>query len=216
MALKLYSYWRSSSAYRVRIALQLKGLDHEILPVHLVREGGEQHQPTYRALNPAGKVPLLVDGDFRLSQSLAIFEYLEQTHPRPALLPDAAQDRARVWAACLQIACDIQPLQNLAVLQHLSGPLGHPESIKAEWSRHWIGNGLLALEAMLKDYAGDCCFGNTPSYADCCLVPQMYNAERFAVDLSAMPTLVRIARSLRQRPEFLAAHPDQQVDAQPA
>ena len=212
--LKLYSYWRSSSAYRVRIALNLKALPHQIVPVHLVRDGGEQHLPAYRAMNPAGKVPLLVDGEFQLNQSLAIFDYLEQRNPTPALLPADLQARARVWAACQQIACDIQPLQNLSVLQHLSGSLGLPEAAKGDWCQHWIGQGLLALEAMLAPVAGDCCFGDQLSYADCCLVPQMYNAERFAVNLTAMPTLLRVTTSLRKRPEFLAAHPDAQVDAQ--
>ena len=212
--LKLYSYWRSSSAYRVRIALNLKGVAHEVLPVHLVRDGGEQHSPEYRALNPQGLVPLLVDDDLQLSQSLAIFDYLEQRHPTPRLLPTEAGARAKVWSACQVIACEIQPLQNLRVLQHLTGPMGLDETAKTDWARHWITQGLQAFERGIASTAKSCCFGDQPSYADCCLVPQMYNAERFNCDLAAMPTLVRITKSLRERDAFANAHPDSQVDAQ--
>ena len=211
--MKLYSYWRSSSAYRVRIALNLKALPYELVPVHLVQDGGEQHQIEYRNLNPAGLVPLLVDDGLHLSQSLAIFDYLESKAPAPALLPSGPAQRARAWSLCADIACEIQPLQNLRVLQYLTRELGHSEDDKTRWARHWINHGLIALEQRLSECAGDFALGEQPSYVDCCLVPQMYNAERFDCELSRMPTLVRLTDSLRKIPEFVAAHPDQQPDA---
>ncbi|MER2554792.1 MAG: maleylacetoacetate isomerase, partial [Thauera sp.] len=193
--MKLHTYFRSSAAYRVRIALNLKGVDYEAVPVHLVRGGGEHRQPAYLGLNPAGLVPALEDQGQVLTQSLAIIEYLEETHPQPALLPAAPLDRARVRAIAQAIACDIHPVNNLRVLQYLTRELGADEVQKSAWYRHWIGVGLQAVEAML---AGDArsaafCHGDTPGVADCCLVPQVFNARRFGCDLSAMPTVLRIA-----------------------
>ena len=211
--MKLYSYWRSSSAYRVRIALNLKGIAHEIVPVHLVRDGGEQHAPAYRALNPHGLVPLLVDGEARISQSMAILDYLERRAPEPALLPGDGAARAQRLSACYTIACETQPLQNLRVLRHLTGPLGHDEAEKAAWARHWIEAGLRVFEQQVAAQAGACCFGDAPGWADCLLVPQMYNAERFGCALDDCPTIRRVTDHLRTLPAVAAAHPDRQPDA---
>lgn len=212
--LKLYGYWRSSASYRVRIALNLKALAYETIPVHLVKDGGQQHQAAYRALNPEGRVPLLVDGDFKLGQSLAIFGYLEAQHPTPALLPQDARLRARIWQFCEAINADVQPLQNLAVLNYLSGPLAVSDAKKAEWIRHWIDRGLSALEHEIADLPERAAlFGDTPSYADCCLVPQVFAARRFGATLANYPRLIATADRLQLLPAFAAAHPDQQADA---
>ena len=212
--LKLYSYWRSSSAYRVRIALKLKLIDYDLIPVHLVRDGGEQHRPEYHALNPQEMVPLLVDGDFRLGQSLAIFHYLEALAPFPALVPEDAQDAARMWWLCEAIACEIQPLQNTRVLQHLGGPLGLDEPRRLTWLQHWIGRGLEALEALQAERpATPYCCGDTPTYADCCLVPQLYAARRYQVELARFPCLAAIDARCAEHPAFIEAHPDRQADA---
>ena len=211
--LRLYSFWRSSASYRVRIALNLKGLEYEYAPVHLTKDGGEQNQPAYRALNPQGRVPLLVHGDFRLAQSLAILDYLESLRPDPALLPADPQPRARVLAFCHAIASDIQPLQNTGPVKYLGDQFGADEARKAGWIRHWIQRGLEALE---QERAGapdsTCVFGDAPTWADCVLVPQMYNAERWGCDLTQFPRLHGIAQRLRQLPAFAAAHPDRQPD----
>ncbi len=212
--LKLYSYWRSSASYRVRIALNLKGLAHEIIPVHLVRGGGEQHQPDYLALNPEGRVPLLVDGDFKLGQSLAILGYLESQHPAPALLPDDPRQRARVWQFCEAINADMQPLHNIAPLGYLTHTLSVSEDQKLAWIRHWIDRGMSALEqeiAPLPERAF--LFGDSPTVADCCLVPQLYAARRFGADAQQFPRLLATGERLEKLPAFAAAHPDQQPDA---
>lgn len=212
--LKLYAYWRSSASYRVRIALHLKDLAFETIPVHLVKAGGEQHQAAYRALNPEGRVPLLVDGDFKLGQSLAIFGYLESQYPEPALLPVAAKERARIWQFCEAINADIQPLQNLGPLGYLTGTLGLSEEQKLTWIRHWIDRGLIALEQEIADLPERAAvFGDTPSYADCCLVPQMYAARRFGATLSNYPRLTALSERLEALPAFVAAHPERQPDA---
>jgi len=212
--LKLYAYWRSSASYRVRIALHLKGLAFETIPVHLVKNGGEQHAAAYRALNPEGRVPLLVDGDFKLGQSLAIFRYLEDTHPTPALLPQDVQLRARAWQFCEAINADIQPLQNLGPLGYLTGTLGVSEEQKTAWARHWIDRGLTALEHEITDLPERLgVFGDTPGFADCCLVPQLYAARRFGGALAQYPRLVAISERLEQLPAFGAAHPEKQPDA---
>ncbi len=212
--LKLYSYWRSSASYRVRIALNLKGLAYETIPVHLVKDGGQQHQPAYRALNPQGRVPLLVDGDFKLGQSLAIFGYMESQHPEPALLPADPKQRARVWQFCEAINADMQPLHNLGPLGYISREFGISEEQKLAWIRHWIDRGLSALEQDIADLPERAfVFGDTPSYADCCLVPQMYAARRFGGDLAKYPRLAVLSTRLEQRPAFVAAHPEQQPDA---
>lgn len=212
--LKLYSYWRSSASYRVRLALNLKGLAYEVTPVHLVKDGGQQHAPAYKALNPEGRVPLLVDGEFKLGQSLAIFHYLEAKHPTPALLPTDLQLRARALQFCEAINADIQPLQNLGPLGYLTNTLGVSEEQKLAWIRHWINRGLSALEqemAGLPERAA--LFGDTPGYADCCLVPQMYAARRFGADLTLFPRLADTSTRLELLPTFAAAHPERQVDA---
>lgn len=214
--MRLHTYFRSSAAYRVRIALNLKGLDYEAVPVHLVRGGGEHRQPAYLGLNPAGLVPALEDQGQVLTQSLAIVEYLEETHPQPALLPAAALDRARVRAIAQAIACDIHPVNNLRVLQYLTRELGVSEEQKNAWYRHWIGVGLRAVEAMLAGDArtGAFCHGDTPGLADCCLVPQVFNARRFGCELSAMPTVLRIADHCAGLEAFRRAAPEAQLDAE--
>ena len=214
--MKLHTYFRSSAAYRVRIALNLKGLDYEAVPVHLVRGGGEHRQPAYLGLNPAGLVPALEDQGQVLTQSLAIVEYLEETHPQPALLPAAALDRARVRAIAQAIACDIHPVNNLRVLQYLTRELGASEEQKNAWYRHWVGVGMQAVEAMLAGDArtGAFCHGDTPGLADCCLVPQVFNARRFGCDLSSMPTVRRIADTCVGLEAFGRAAPEAQPDAE--
>ena len=214
--MRLHTYFRSSAAYRVRIALNLKGLDYEAVPVHLVRGGGEHRQPAYLGLNPAGLVPALEDQGQVLTQSLAIVEYLEETHPQPALLPAAALDRARVRAIAQAIACDIHPVNNLRVLQYLTRELGASEEQKNAWYRHWIGVGMQAVEAMLAGDArtGAFCHGDTPGLADCCLVPQVFNARRFGCELSAMPTVLRIADHCAGLEAFRRAAPEAQPDAE--
>lgn len=210
--MQLYSYFRSSAAYRVRIALQLKGLAFDTIPVHLLRNGGEQHGADYRALNPSELVPTLVDDDLTLGQSVAIMEYLEEAYPTPALLPEDRTQRARVRAVVQTIACDIHPLNNLRVLQYLENTLQQDEATRATWYRHWVSRGLEALEALLAPSSGDFCFGQQPTLADCCLVPQMANARRFNTPLDAYPTLVRIDAHCRSLNAFAAAAPENQPD----
>jgi maleylpyruvate isomerase len=214
--LKLYSYFRSSAAYRVRIALNLKQLPYEYIGVHLLRSGGEQLSETYRALNPDALVPTLVDGDAVLQQSLAIVEYLEETHPAPPLMPSAPADRAYVRAIALQIACEIHPLDNLRVLKYLKHELGVDEDAKNAWYKHWVEQGFASLEARLsKDPRTGCCAsGDTPTLADICLVPQVFNARRFGVDLAPYPTIRRIDEHLGTLEAFAAAAPDRQPDAE--
>ena len=214
-ALRLYSYWRSSAAYRVRIGLNLKGLAYEIAPVHLVRDGGQQHSAAYRELNPQGLVPLLCHGQRRLSQSLAVLEYLDEVWPQPALLPSTARERHRVRALALLVACDVHPLNNLRVLQYLEHEWSVPKPERDEWVRHWIAGGVDAMEAMLADHpsTGVFCEGNVPSLADCCLVPQVYNARRFGIDMDAYPTIRRIEAACLELPAFDAAGPERQPDA---
>lgn len=213
--LQLYSYWRSSAAYRVRIGLNLKGLKHEIIPVHLVREGGEQHSPQFREINPQHLVPVLQHGHRQLRQSLAILEYLDEVWPQPALLPSTARERQRVRTLALLVACDIHPLNNLRVLQYFEHEWNVPQPERDGWVRHWITEGLAAAEAMLADHpsTGDYAEGNAPGLADCCLVPQIYNARRFGVDMDAYPTLRRIDAACLALPSFDAARPERQPDA---
>jgi maleylacetoacetate isomerase/maleylpyruvate isomerase len=212
--MKLYTYFRSTAAYRVRIALNLKGLPYEAAPVHLLRS--EENDPAYRALSPLGTVPaLLTDEGDALTQSLAIIEYLEETHPQPPLLPADALGRARVRALALTIACDIHPLNNLRVLKYLTGTLGASEEEKMTWYRHWLADGMMAVERLLAGHpaTGDFCHGDAPTLADCCLVPQVFNARRFDCPLDAMPTIRRIAEACEQLPAFVAAAPHNQPDA---
>ncbi len=215
--MKLYSYFRSSAAYRVRIALNLKGLACDIVPVHLLKDGGQQLQPEYRRLNPEALVPSLQleDGEV-LTQSLAIIEYLEETHPAPALLPSNPLDRAWVRRIALAIACDIHPINNLRVLRYLVGEMKLSEDDKNRWYRHWVEQGLAAVEQSLANdpRTGRFCLGDTPGLADCFLVPQIANAQRMQCDLSGMPTLVRINDACLALEAFAAASPARQPDAE--
>jgi maleylacetoacetate isomerase len=210
--LTLYSTWRSSAAYRVRIALSIKGVKYEYVPVNLVK--GEQNEAAYQALNPQGRVPLLVDGDFRLAQSMAILDYVEALHPRPPLVPQDPQLRARMMAFCMAIVADIHPLQNMGPVKYLGEHYGADDARKAAWMRHWIQRGLEILErerAGVPDSA--CVLGDAPTWADCVLVPQVYNAERWGCDVGKFPLLYALAQRLRARPDFAPAHPDRQPDA---
>ena len=218
--LQLYSYFRSSAAYRLRIALHLKGLAFDTVPVHLLKGGGEQLQSAYRAINPAALVPALnIDADndgTTLTQSLAIMEYLDETHPQPPLLPADALGRARVRALALTVACDIHPLNNLRVLNYLTGTLQATDAQRTAWIHHWMALGLEAIEAQLARDAqtGLRCHGDTPQLADCCLVPQVFNARRFGLDLAPYPTVRRIAEHCEGLAPFQAAHPACQPDAE--
>ena len=186
MALQLYSYWRSSASYRVRIALNVKGLDYQLMPVHLVRDGGHQHSEAYSGLNPANLVPTLVDDDedIILNQSLAICEYLDEKYPdTPRLLPGHALERARVRTVALDIACDVQPIANLRVLNYLSDEYGVDQAGKATWAKHWINKSFATVEKRLRNTAADYCFGFDVTLADVCQMPQVFNANRFGVDM---------------------------------
>ncbi|MCD1586144.1 maleylacetoacetate isomerase [Halomonas sp. ATBC28] len=210
----LYGYFRSSAAYRVRIALNLKGLDYDQIPVNLVK--GEQRGDDHLMRNPQGLVPSLVlDDSSVINQSLAICEYLDEVHPEPALLPINALERARVRALAQSVACEIHPLNNLRVLKYLVREMGADEAAKLAWYHHWIAEGFTALEATLSNApsSGDFCHGDTPTLADICLIPQVYNAERFECDLSAYPTIQRIAANCRSLPAFEKAAPEVQPDA---
>jgi maleylacetoacetate isomerase len=211
----LFSYWRSSAAYCVRIGLNLKGLAYDIMPVHLLRDGGEQHAEAFREANPQGLVPVLQHGQRMLRQSMAILEYLDEMWPEPPLLPATARDRQRVRALSQAVACDIHPLNNLRVLQYFEREWGVPQAERDGWVRHWMEDGFAALEAMLYHHpsTGRFCDGDTPTMADCCLVPQAYNARRFGIDLGAYPTIERIEQACLALPEFDAARPENQPDA---
>lgn len=203
---RLFDYFRSSASYRVRIALNLKGVDYESVPVNLV-EGGQKGDD-YRAVNPQALVPALEIDGRTFVQSLAIIEYLEATHPEPALVPADPADAAHVRALALVVACDVHPLNNLRVLKYLSGPLGQPQEARDDWYRHWVSEGLAALEAMAAPSAGRFLFGDSPTLADICLVPQLFNARRFDVKLGEYPTLVRADSEANRIEAFAAAHPD--------
>ena len=211
--MKLYTYFRSSAAYRVRIALNLKGLDYEAIPIHLTKDGGRQHSAEFRAVNPHGRVPALVlDGGAVLTQSLAIIDYLEETHPEPALLPTDPVRRAEVRAFAQVIACDIHPLNNLISLQYLRRELKHDQGAIDAWYHHWIHAGFRTLEATIRP--GPYCFGRDVTLADVCLVPQMYNARRLKVPLEKYPKLVETETALLRLSAFDAARPENQPDAE--
>ena len=212
--MKLYGYWRSSSTYRVRIACELKGLAVESVPIHLVRDVGEQHAEAFRKLNPQGLVPVLVDGAAVLSQSLAIIEYLDETQDGPRLLPDDTLGRARVRSMAMLVAAEIQPLNNLGVLQFLKHEMGADDAARDSWYLHWIARGFGALEARLSESAtGDFCHGDAPGLVDCFLVPQVYNALRYQCSMDDYPRLHAIHARCQTLPEFQRAAPEAQADA---
>ena len=215
-SLRLYGYWRSSAAYRVRIGLNLKGLAYESMPVHLIRDGGEQNSPAFAQTNPQKLIPVLQHGERLVRQSLAILEYIDEVwSDAPALLPATARGRARARGLSLMVACDIHPLNNLRVMQYLEREWNAPLPERDEWVRHWIRAGFHAFEALLADdpATGTFCEGDQPTMADCCLIPQVYNARRFAVDLTPYPTIFRIEAECLALPAFDTARPEKQADA---
>lgn len=215
--MKLYTYFRSSAAYRVRIALNLKNLQYDMEPIHLLRNGGEENRSWYRQLSPLGTIPCFEnDSGIALTQSLAIIEYLDESYPEVPLLPAAAADRARVRAIAQTIACDIHPINNLRVLAYLEKVLEVSAENRTAWYRHWVGEGLLAIENLLaKDKrTGRFAHGDMPGLADCCLVPQVFNARRFDCPLERMPTVQRIYLACEELPAFQRAAPMNQPDAE--
>jgi maleylacetoacetate isomerase len=212
--MKLYGYFRSSAAYRVRIALNLKGIEVEHVPVHLVRDGGQHRKTEFLARNPQGLVPALeLDDGTLITQSLAIIEYLDRLAASPRLIPDDHVQAAKIRAVALTIACEIHPLNNLRVLNYLKGPLAQPQEAVDAWMKHWMLNGGLdAVEALLP--GDDFCFGTTPTLADCCLMPQLFNANRFKVSYAHLPKICRVEQSCAGLEAFRSAHPLEQVDAE--
>jgi len=204
----LYDYYRSSACYRVRIALNLKGVEYEARPINLLE--GEQKSEAYRELNPQGLIPMLEIDGHRLTQSLAIINYLDLRFANSPLIPASAAERAHVVAMAMAIACDIHPLNNLRVLKYLKNELGHSQEEADAWYAHWISEGLPALEAMAAPRAGKFLFGDAPTGADVCLIPQLYNARRFNVPLDDYPTLLRADENANKLEAFAAAHPDRQ------
>ncbi len=204
--IKLYDYFRSTASYRVRIALNIKQQAYELVQVHLVKDGGEQHGDAYRGLNPQGRVPALQDGDLVLTQSMAIVEYLEAKYPEPTLLPGNLAQQAHMRAIADIIACDIHPLNNLGVLQYLVNELHCDEQQKLAWYHHWLRIGFDAIEKMLTS-KGAYCFGDQVSLADICLIPQVYNAERFEFDMQPYPRICQINQACLELPAFSKAAP---------
>jgi maleylpyruvate isomerase len=211
--MKLYGYWRSTAAYRVRIALHLKGIEFKSESVHLVKNGGEQHQADYAAINPNHLVPTLVDGSFSLHQSLAIIDYLEANYSGLSLYPNEAQTKAKVQALALDIACEIHPLNNLRVQQYLTNDLQLAEQIKSTWIDHWMTIGFSSIEKQLVKTSGCYCFQDQVSVADICLVAQVYNAHRFNIDMSAYPYINRVVDNCNKLEAFQLALPENQEDA---
>jgi len=214
--MKLYTYFRSSAAYRVRIALNLKGLSYDAVPVHLLKGGGEQRQEEYRKINPSGLVPAFQDDRITLTQSMAIIEYLDERFPAVPLMPSDAAGRARVRELAQIVACDIHPLNNLRVLRHLVHELKLTEEAKTAWIQHWMREGLAGLEAHLArdPAAGPFSHGASPTMADCFLVPQVFNAQRFGIEVNDYPNIARIYAHCIALPAFDAAHPSKQADAE--
>ncbi len=214
---KLYDYWRSSAAYRVRIALNLKGIEYESVPVALVGPDGgpgEQHSDTYRAINPQGRVPFYDDGEVAVAQSMAILEYLEEAHPRVALLPAGGEERAWIRAFCNLIACEIHPLNNVSVMNYLKGDLGISHEKFLDWYAHWVHNGFRSAEQFAAEHSGGTfVWGYVATLADAFLVPQMYNARRFEIDVDKFPTLVKIVDACNELEPFAKAIPENQPDA---
>ena len=214
--IQLYNYFRSSASYRVRIALELKAMSFNYIPIHLTRDGGEQFKPEYRKLNPDALTPTFISQEgHRLTQSLAIIEYLEEIKPQPAVLPGTPAERAYIRSIALQIACEIHPLNNLRVLSYLTGAMAVDAEHKSTWYAHWVESGFASIEQKLLDdnMAGTFCFGDTPTLADICLVPQVFNAERMKVPLERYPTIMRITAAARQVDAFARAEPSLQPDA---
>lgn len=213
MAIKLYSYWRSSAAYRVRLALILKGLEYETVPVSLMPGVSEHRQDAYRERNPQMLVPFLEDGDFSSGQSMAILEYLEEAYPTPELLPESQQDCADVRSFCNSICCDIHPLNNLRVQLYLKKELGADDSAVRTWMTHWMHEGFRSAELTAAAHDGPFVFGESVTLADCCLIPQLYNAHRFEIPLDDFPTIVAVESHCLKLPEFEQALPENQPDA---
>lgn len=209
----LYSYWRSSAAYRIRIALALKGIDVNYLPISLINDGGEQHTRAYRQINPMALLPAIRTNEHVLTQSVAILEYLEETHTQPALLPEDAISRAQIRAMVNLIACDIHPLNNLRVQHYLKNPLGLNQTAINDWYQHWVKLGFAGLETLLVQESGRYCFGDKLSLADVCLIPQVYNAKRFKVSLNDFPNIERIYDECNKLTAFIAAKPENQPDS---
>jgi maleylacetoacetate isomerase len=212
----LYGYFRSSAAFRARIALNLKGIRPQLRFIHLLKDGGQQHTPEYKALNPLELIPALVHDGHLITQSLAIMEYLDEIVPEPPILPRDALGRARVREIACVIACDIHPVNNLRLGQYLKRELGASDEQQVNWQRHWITIGFEALEKMLSTSpgAGAFCHGDTPTIADICLIPQMFNARRVKLEIERYPTLARIEETALKHPAFDAAHPKHQSDAE--
>jgi maleylacetoacetate isomerase len=212
---KLHTYFRSSAAYRVRIALNLKGIAYEPVFVHLIKNGGQHRQPAYVSLNPQGLVPALEHDGHVITQSIAILEYLDETYPAVPLLPRTPAARAQVRAFALAAACDIHPLTNLRTLNYLKGPLGHDQATADAWVRHWMQAGLAPMERLLPTpRSGPFCFGDTPTMADVCLVPLLFSARRFKTDLGPVPDLVAIDAHCRALEAFASASPERQPDSE--
>ena len=214
--MKLYTFFRSSASYRLRIALNLKGIQCEQAPIHLRRGGGEQLTAAYRAINPQALVPALEDDGRILTQSLAIIEYLDETHPSPPLLPKDPADKAVVRSMALVIACEVHPIQNLRVLNYVKATYHQTDEQVNQWAQHWIDLGLDALQAMIvaQPKRGRFCFGDTPTLADICLIPQLGNARRYGCDLAKYPTILAIEKTCNALPAFADAAPEKQPDAE--
>lgn len=211
--LTLYNYFRSSSAYRVRIALNLKQIPYESIAVHLLNNGGEQNSATYKAVNPMAQVPTLADGDFTLGQSMAIISYIDELEPKPKLFPTHLKERARAIQLCEVINSGIQPLQNLRVLQELEGRFNADAAAKESWSQFWIQKGFEGLEALLKQTAGQFCMGDQPTAVDCFLIPQVFVANRFNLKVAEFSTIHKINQTCLALKPFIDAHPDNQPDS---
>ncbi|MGQ4275966.1 maleylacetoacetate isomerase [Pseudidiomarina sp. E22-M8] len=212
--MELYGYWRSSASYRARIALNFKKIDYNYLPVHLLKDGGQQHQQAYRQLNPNGLVPTLVDGQVILHQSLAIIEYLEEKYPKPSLLPGKPQQRGAIRALALDLSSELQPLINLRLQQYLKQQLKVTDEQKQEWLNHWFAESFKAFEKNLEEVSGNYCVGDEFSLADVCLIPQVYSAQRFGIALMDYPLLSGVYERLQDLPWVIEAHPNKQPDAE--
>ncbi|KRP18412.1 MAG: maleylacetoacetate isomerase [SAR92 bacterium BACL16 MAG-120619-bin48] len=211
--MNLYSFFRSSAAYRVRIALNLKGLEYDQIPVHFRKDGGQHRSPMFLNLNPQGLLPVIDDNGFVLQQSLAIIEYLDEQYPETSrLVPRATRDRAVVRAMSQMVACDLHPLNNLRVLNYLRQDMGQSEESIGAWYRHWVRETLGPLEELVGQHGGACCFGDEISLVDVCIVPQLYNARRFDCDVDSFPHVIAIDKHLRELPPFAAAAPEAQPD----